>query len=152
MTDDYPYEKSQPVVYSDPRLIDPDGDRRWMLEEEMIPTDKAGMPIPMLRTKQVAGIFFGRKPSWMYFLFNPRTFRGYDGEGKEIRQNVGHSYFLLDGQPMTFREDRHGRYYSLADVERIVHALIQQGRIDGATANRALLIVKTSAQQAGILP
>lgn len=144
-----PQEKSQPAVYTDPRLMT---SGEWMLEESMIPTDKKDMPFPMYRTRQVAEIFFGRKSSWFYFTMEPHKFAGRDEDGKEIRKRTGDTWLRLDGEPLGIRRDKlNQRYYSLADVERIVHALAQNRRIDGATMQRALLIVKTIAQQHGIL-
>lgn len=147
---DYPQETTPSVVYTDPRLVDPNGDRRWMLDEAMIPQDKEGMPFPYFRTRHVAAFFFGRKNSWLYFMFAPRKFSGYDEQGHEIRERIT-SLMVLDGEELVFRTDKQGRFYSLADIERMTHSLAQQRRIDGATAQRALLMVKTCAQQAGIL-
>lgn len=142
-------QQDLPWVVRDPRLPD---DRDWILTEDMIPTDAKGMPIPMLRIGPVTQIFFGKNSSWFYYLMAPREIVGYDKDHNAIREVRKESWMTLDGEPLDFRKDKSGnRYLSLADVERFAHAVAQNQRIDGAQLQRVLLMVKTCAQQHGII-
>lgn len=142
----------QPLIVANKNLDLPEG-QRWILEEEMIDTDSKGMPIPMLRVGTVTTVFFGRKSNWFYYLTAPREIKGYDENKTAIRGRSESNWLTLDGEPLEFRRDEgNNRYLSLADVERLAHAVAQNRRIDGAELQRVLLMVKTCAQQYGIIP
>lgn len=95
----------------------PDGRSFW-LYESMLPSDRRGQIKPTFRISEVAQFFFARSPDWMRWLGNL-----HDREAP---------IFELDGQPLEIKRTESGnRVYNLVDVERLAHALIQHGKIDG---------------------
>ena len=72
--------------------------------------------------------------------------------------------FILDGKPLEFKRlalpkssPKYGdpnaetaRYYTLADVERMAHALGQQGVIDGRRVAHIVLMARVCAELHGI--
>jgi hypothetical protein len=83
---------------------------------------------------EVAKDFFGRSSHWVRWLET---------------QNA----FVLDDVPLEMSRTAKGaRVYTLGDVERMTHALAQQGKINGAQAANALHVVQTVSRIWGYLP
>lgn len=103
------------VVLQDSRL-DPD---RLILE---------GLDVsekPRFTVSEVSKIFFGMSPYWIRWL---------EGHARPA--------FLFDGKEIVAsRTPKGARYYTLADVELMTHALAQTEFINGAQATNALHIV-----------
>lgn len=90
---------------------------------------------PLFSVSEVAKVFFGLSGHWIRWL-----------------ETTKHA-FVLDGADIEFsRTDKGARVYSLADVEKMTHALAQGSHINGAQAANALLIVQTIARIHGYLP
>lgn len=88
---------------------------------------------PQFTVSEVAKVFFGRSSHWVRWL---------ETQGA----------FMLDGQVVgAGRTAKGARVYSLADVEKMTHALAQQGKINGAQAANALHIVQTIGRVWGFL-
>lgn len=86
----------------------PDGRRFW-LDESQFNIDSVGMPVPFFSFGEAGKAFFGRSKSWLHDM-----------------THVHPDYFYLDGAPFEFRYSASGiRYLSLAEVERLAHALYQ---------------------------
>lgn len=131
---------TEPMVVADPDMLLPEG-QRFMLHDSMFPTDKSGNPVPMLRVGEVAKVFFAASDAWLRWRMRPDA-KGVYPDG----------FFVLDGKPLTFRRTESGsRRFSLADVERMAHALTQTGVLDGASLNRVLTMVKACAQLYGVI-
>ena len=131
---------TEPLVVADPEMLVPRG-QRFLLDDKMFERDSKGMPIPSLRVTEVAKIFFGQSDDWLRWRMRSNT-------------NAEHTEgdFVLDGEPLEFkRTDSNSRYFTLADVERMAHALLQTGVIDGARATRVVTMVKTCAQLHGVI-
>lgn len=115
---------SDTVVVTDTRL----DSEKFMLE---------GIDVsegPQFTVSEVAKVFFGRSSHWVRWL---------EGQGG----------FVLDGEVVgTARTAKGARVYDLSDIEKMTHALAQQGKINGAQAANALLIVQTIARVWQFLP
>lgn len=140
-------ETSEPLVVVDVDLLTPP-DRRFWLDPETIPDT------PTFKVKEVAQIFFGKSVDWLRWRMRPDDKRVTDprtGKTKVIPGEHPEGFFVLDGVPLEFgRTASNSRYFTLADIERMVHALLQQGSIDGRTANLSMRMVVTCARLHGI--
>lgn len=133
---------SDPLVIADPELL-PSGRRFWT-DDSMFELDKDGRPKPSFAVQEVAKVFFGRGPDWLRWRY-----RRVERDGEVI---LPYGYFVLDGVPLETKKTPAGaRYYSLADIERMAHALAQTGGIDGAQLANTVLLVKTIARIYGVL-
>jgi hypothetical protein len=109
--------------------------RRWWVEPGMLGRDRAGRPWPWFRMDTVCRVFFARSSSW-------------------LRLHLRAGDFVLDGEPMEFYRDASkvaARLFTLADVERMAHALHQKGMIDDTQLLCTLQTVIWVARQHGIL-
>lgn len=120
----------------------PEGRRFWT-EPEMFPVttkiNKFGkeeevLPEPSFTVQEVAKFFFGKGPDWLRWRARPNKTTHPKG------------YFVLDGKVLEPSRTQAGfRYYTLADVERMAHALAQTGAIDGQALVHAVVMVKHCA-------
>lgn len=144
----------EPMVVVDREMLIPQG-QRFLLEERMFRTDSKGRPIPSLKVSEVSKIFFGQSDDWLRWRMRSDTTFEIDPEtGKEIEVegNWPHGFFVLDGKPLVFRRTpSNARYFSLADVERMAHALAQQGAISGGKMSHVLTMVKACAEMYGVI-
>jgi hypothetical protein len=117
--------------------LDPPGRRFWV-EDDMLPIQD-GKPYPHYTVHEFAKVFLGKGPEWVRWRHRP-TADNPDGK------------FILDGVPLVIkRTDSDNRYYTLADVERMGHALAQQGEIDGSQLLMMLMLVKWEARLYGVI-
>lgn len=94
----------------------PEGKRFW-LEESMLPSGRLGQIKPTFKIGEVAKTFFARSPDWL--------------RGLGTQQEREGGVFELDGEPLEFkRTDSGARIYTLVDVERLAHALLEHRKID----------------------
>jgi hypothetical protein len=103
---------------------------RFLLYDEMFPVGQSGRPEPNFSVQEVAKTFFGRKADWLRWRYksdqNPRK--------PELPAKHPHGFFVLDGKPLEPKTTEAGaRYYTLADIERMGHALCQNDAIDADT-------------------
>ena len=103
---------------------------RFYLHDEMFPKGNTGRLEPNFSVQEVAKTFFGRKADWLRWRYksdqNPRK--------PDLPAKHPHGFFVLDGEPLEPKTTEAGaRYYTLADIERMGHALAQNGAIDGDT-------------------
>lgn len=99
--------------------MDPESGRSFYLWDDMFPMSETGRPIPNFGTQETSKIFFAKGPDWLRWRYHPAA-------------DFPDGYFVLDGtilEPKRSNSDQ--RYYSLADIERMAHALAQNGAIDG---------------------
>lgn len=114
------------IVVVDARV---DGDA-FMLAD--VDTSEKG---PFFTVSQVAEVFFARTSHWIRWLETKKGFLDPD-----TGENVA-----------TGRTEKGARVYTLTDIERMTHTLAANGRINGAQAANALLIVRTIARVWGYL-
>ncbi len=88
---------------------------------------------PTYSVAEVSKFFFARPASWLRHL--ERTGR-----------------FVLDGKPIQIsRTEKGRRAYTLPDVEKMAHALAQQGMLSGEQLLNVLLQIQQSAKVWGYL-
>lgn len=88
---------------------------------------------PRYSVGELAKVFFGRSSHW-------------------IRWNERKGRLVLDGERVGADRSASGaRTYNLADIERMAHALAQNGGIDGMQLLNALRIVQAQARIYGYL-
>lgn len=117
----------------------PDGRQFW-LYDDMMPTNRKGEVKPVFSIAQIAKIFFARSADWVRWLSN----QGHKNDGEVV--------FVLDGKALeTKRTESGSRFYTLADVERVAHALVEHHRIDGEQFVAAIQIMLWMAYSYSIL-
>ena len=119
------------IVVVNELVMTPDGRPYWITPEIL----RAFPHIPKFNISVVAKAFFG---------INSETLRYW--VWKEIKSGGP----ILDGSRMEISRKGKYRVYSIADIERLAHALAQAGYIDGERLVRIVLMVKTSAQMYGV--
>lgn len=152
----------EPLVVAEPELLTPQGKRFWT-SDEMFPIDKDGLESPHFSVQEVSKFFFGKGADWLRWRMRPddKKVKGEDGtylrnpDGSFVIEKGDYpdGYFILDGSPMDFKRTTAGaRYFTLADIERMAHALAQGGHIDGAQLANIILLVKICSKVHGVTP
>jgi hypothetical protein len=116
---------------------------KYWFYDEMFPVDKNGRQVPSFSVQEVSKFFFGRNPDWLRWRYrsDERTLKS-----GEVRGEHAHGFFVLDGEPLEPKRTKTGyRYYSLADVERMAHALAQNGALDGMQLANIIALVRACA-------
>jgi hypothetical protein len=116
---------------------DPESGLSFYLWDDMFPTNETGRPKPSFGAQEAAKIFFGKGADWLRWRYRPATEHP-DG------------YFVLGDKILEPKRTESGqRYYTLADIERMAHALAQNDAIDGrqvmSTIAVALFIARVYA-------
>lgn len=126
-------------------------DQRFWTEESMFRQDKFGLPHPRFTVQETAKFFFGRGPDWLRMRMKPDTKKVTDPKTKEVQVTVRRfprGAFVLDGEPMVFRRTEAGaHYFTLADIERMGHALTQNGVLPPEQLLNVLSLVKYVGRQ-----
>lgn len=118
----------------------PDGRRFW-LTDDMLPRDRQGNVKPTFSIAAVTKVFFARSPDWLRWLNTKHKKKG----GEEI--------LVLDGRPLDIkRTDSGNRTWTLVDVERLAHALLQHGKIQPDAFIKTINTIRWMAYNYGILP
>jgi hypothetical protein len=99
--------------------LDPETGLLFYLWDDMFNQDENGKPKPTFGAQETARMFFAKGADWLRWRYRPAP--GYpDG------------YFVLNGVILEPKRSEPGqRYYTLADIERMAHALAQNHAIDG---------------------
>lgn len=117
-------------------LVPPSG--RFWLDAEAV-SRRPGRKPPAFSTSVVAGVFFGRSAAWLRVKMRPH-------------ENSPSGNLVLDGKPLIIgRSDSDDRQFTLVDIERVAHALYQQGGITRDRLASALATVIACAVSHGIL-
>ena len=144
---------SQPLILTTNELVTPAGRRFW-LDDDMFPLDDDGMYVPRFSVQEVSKVFFGQGPDWLRWRMRPDKPSKRTGKSKHPE-----GFFLIDGVPMEFKRlsptsddpnQTRPRYYTLADVERMAHALCQQGIIDAIRLAHIVVMVRCCARLYGV--
>jgi hypothetical protein len=103
-------------------------------------------PIPYFSVQDVAKFFFGRTADWLRWRYQSDE-KTDKKTGKVTPARHPDGFFVLDGVPLKPKTSVHGyRYYTLADVERMAHALARNEAIDGDELNDVMTIIKANAK------
>ncbi len=99
---------------------DPVTGYKFFLWDTMFPRNGAGMPRPVYTVQETAKLFFGKGSDWLRWRYRPDKAGIYpDG------------YFVLNGVVLEpKRTEKDNRYYTLADIERMAYALVENNAID----------------------
>lgn len=99
---------------------DPVTDRDFFMWDSMFPQNEEGHPLPTYTVQEASKLFFGMGPDWLRWRYRP---------GRAFPKG----YFVLNGVILEPKRTETGnRYYTLADIERMAHALVENHAIDGA--------------------
>jgi hypothetical protein len=129
----------EPLIIADTNLLPlPDG-QRFYLDDSMFSVDRRGRSLPYFTIAEAAKMFFGQTVEWM-------------------RWRIREGYFMLDldGKRVAVGDKRDEitgfRYFTLADIEKMAHALGQvTGGFNGQQVSRTVLLAKTCAEVYGYL-
>lgn len=144
----------EPLIIAEPEMLMPQGRRFWT-DDSMFHPDKDGRLSPNFSVQVVSEVFFGNGPDWLRWRMRPddKKEEQPDGTFEVVKGKYPHGYFVLDGEPMQFKRTKAGaRYFTLADIERMAHALAQGGHIDGAQLALVVQMVKICSKIHGINP
>jgi hypothetical protein len=120
-------------------MLDPE---RWVTEG--VDTSRE----PHYTISELAKFFFNRSPAWVRWRERKGCFildAIYDKKGKEYVPTKTSIHFGVR------RTDEGARYYTLADVEGIAHALCQKGDINATQRDLALFAVAVEARIFGYI-
>jgi hypothetical protein len=113
---------------------DPETGREFFLWDSMFNRTEDGTPLPAYTVQETAKVFFGRGPDWLRWRYRPAT-------------HYPQGYFVLDGTILEPKRTPKGnRYYTLADIERMAHALVENNAIDGEQLSIILQLVLLQAR------
>lgn len=103
--------------------------------DTMFPRDDKDFPLLRYTVQETAKLFFGRTSDWLRWRYRP-TESGDHPNG----------YFVLNGVVLEPKRTEAGnRYYTLADIERMAYALVENSAID---PEQLFLIIQTILLQA----
>lgn len=90
----------------------------FFMWDDMFPVSGSGVPRPNYSVQETAKLFFARGSDWLRWRYRPTP-------------HYPHGFFVLKGivlEPKRTGADN--RYYTLADIERMAHALVEHSAID----------------------
>lgn len=139
------------IVATDDEMMLAPGQRFWT-EESMFGTDKYGLPYPRFTVAETAKVFFGRGPDWLRMRMKPDTKKVKDPKTQKVLEVIERRFpqgaFILDQDRMVFRRTPSGaHYFTLADIERMGHALAQSDVLPPEQLLNVLSIVKYVGRQ-----
>jgi hypothetical protein len=143
-------EVSGPIVLSSDDLVPKKG-KTYFLEDDDFRTDSSGLPVPNFSMQEVAKCFFGHDADWLRWRIRP------DKPKSDGTQAFPNGCFVLDGKAMEFKRkpspngSTTARFFTLADVERMAHALAQNGIIDGMRLSVIIIQVRACAKLYGVM-
>lgn len=143
----------EPLVLADPILLNPPWEGRFFTHDSMFRPDKNGRLYPHFSVQEVSKFFFGNGPDWFRWRMRPddKKIVNEDGTTTIVKGKYPDGYFILDGKKIEPKRTPAGaRYFTLADIERMAHALAQGGHIDGAELTNIVVLVKTCAKVYGV--
>jgi integrase len=113
---------------------DPRYGMSFYLWDHMFPRDGSGMLRPVYTVQETARLFFGKGSDWLRWRYREAP-------------HYPHGYFVLRGiQLEPKRTEKDNRYYTLADIERMAYALVENNAIDGDHLSVILQIVLLEAR------
>ena len=126
---------------------DPDTGRSFFLWDSMFPVNDEGQPLPAYTVQETAKMFFGMGPDWLRWRYRP------DKPDANGHHRFPHGYFVLGDVILEAKRTEKGnRYYTLADIERMAVALVENEAIAPERLYTILQLVLLEAQLHGIIP
>lgn len=139
---------AQPLIIADPEHLEEGfiAKDEWFQEKHIPQVDgtvKVVLPKPNFTVSEVSKVFFAEDPDWLRWRL------------KKTAESP-HGFFVLDGKPIPEHRIDNGskygfRYYTLADIEKMAHALAQNGAISGARLLHIMGIVKNMLKLYGFV-
>jgi hypothetical protein len=125
--------------------LTPEGRDYWIYPE-MLQTDKNGVLVPSYTVKEVALVFFAKSADWL--RWRSRPVHPHEPQEPHSDRCRPDGYFVLDDEPIVPERTEHGaRVYSLANVERMAHALTQNGGMSTEELIETIMIIKWTARR-----
>lgn len=122
----------------EPRL-DPETGIEFFLWDNMFQQDAEGIPLPHYTVQETSKVFFARGSDWLRWRYRPAT-------------HYPKGYFVLNGVILEPKRTESGnRYYTLADIERMAHALAENSAINGEQLSIIVQIVLYQARLHGVI-
>lgn len=119
---------------------DPGTGRSFFLWDSMFPVNDEGQPQPAYTVQETSKVFFGKGPDWLRWRYRPAN-------------NYPKGYFVLDDTILEPKRTETGnRYYTLADIERMATALVENRAITGERLGTILEIVLLEARLHEVIP
>lgn len=113
---------------------DPESGLAFFLWDSMFPLNTEGQPLPAYTVQEASKVFFGRGPDWLRWRYRPA-------------REYPHGYFVLGDVILEPKRTATGnRYYTLADIERMAHALAENNAIDGEQLSVIIQLVLLQAR------
>jgi hypothetical protein len=107
----------------------------FYLWDTMFPKSGTGMPRPSYTVQETAKLFFGKGSDWLRWRY------------RAAEPHYPQGYFVLNGlllEPK--RTEKGNRFYTLADIERMAYALVQNNAIDGEQLSVVIQLVLLEAR------
>lgn len=112
----------------------------WIYDEMCAVDKKTGFPVPHYSVQVAAQVFFARSPDWLRWREKPKLPDHPEG------------FFILDGKKIEMKRTKKGaRIYTLADIERMAHALAQNEALDGLKLTKIIMTIKWQARLHGVI-
>lgn len=116
-------------------IYDPTFDREFFLWDDMFSYDANNLPHPHFSVQETAKAFFTRSPWWLRWRY----------------RDDSRPAFVLNGVSLVPKRTPTGnRYYTLADIERMAHAMADAEMINGERLVQILTLVLTQAAMYGV--
>jgi hypothetical protein len=134
--------QAEPMLVTPSAVVSDDlnpPDRPFWVYDDMCPRDKNGLIVPRYSVQEAAKFFFARKPDWLRWRGRPTPTHP---EGFFVHETV-----RLEQK----RTDAGARSHSLADVERMAHALARNDALDGVTLTKVIMLIKWQARLYGVI-
>lgn len=113
---------------------DPETGMVFFLWDHMFGQNANGIPQPAYTVQETSKFFFGRGSDWLRWRYRPAT-------------DYPDGYFVLKGVILEPKRTETGnRYYTLADIERMAHALAENDAIDGEQLSVIIQLVLLQAR------
>ena len=115
----------------------PPGGRRFWLTDDMLPKGRRGQVKPSFKITEVTKVFFARSADWLRWIEQ-------DDQSGQV--------FSIAGEPLEIKRTETGnRSYTLVDVERLAHALLEHRKITVDQFIAAINIILWMGYSYGIL-
>jgi len=144
----------KPLVIANTDLLNPPSGRFWFFDEQFPKDhkdlyekdDKKGRPIPNYSPGEVAKFFFGKTAQWLRWRYESDA--GISKvTGEKLPGRHPNGFFVLDGIPLQPKVSPQGqRYYTIADIERMAHALAQNGVINGVELSEIIQMLQLTVK------
>jgi hypothetical protein len=123
-------------------------DQMLPVHEELVDEDGNPVPLPNFTVKETAKMFFARSADWLRWR-GRAVHNGHKADDGKPCNDRCHplGFFVLDDVVIEPRRTEAGaRFYTLADVERMAHALAQNGALSTEKLIDTIMLIKWEAR------